>query len=123
MGRFDDLAIELESDFLERGFDVLDEFFEGLLNGLVVGVSSGLDVKVGHRLAGCGIEFASVENEILQAGWALQHPVHQGPVERLNVVPLRGVEVYGNEIAGRATHGIGFQIEGLGGGDGLPWAL
>ena len=120
MRGIDDLAVEFESDLLERRLDVLDEFLEGLLNRLVIGVPGGLDVQVGHRFAGRGIELAAIEDQALQAGRALQFPFDQRLVERLEVLPLRGVKVCGNEITGGATHGIGFQIGGLSGSGGPP---
>ena len=78
MRGFDDLAVEFESDLLERGLDVLDEFLEGLLNGLVVGVAGGLDVEVGHRLAGGGVELAAIEDELLEAGSGTSAPDRPG---------------------------------------------
>ena len=88
-----DLAIEGGGDLLEVRLDVLDEALEGLLDFLVVGSTSGGDIKVGARLARRRIEITAIENEFREAVVALELAVEQGGVEGLEGLPVGGVEI------------------------------
>ena len=106
-GALSDLAIEGEADLLEFRFNVLNKIQVALAREFVVGVTRHLDVEIGGRFFGGGIQFTAVQEQTLKRGAIMDGAAHQLRVQRFKRRPLAAINDGGNKRGCRGVAGVG----------------